>query len=153
VGDFVDVAGVSGTVKEVSLFITEMSTSDNIQITIPNGQIWGNVIRNYSINSTRRMELSVGIGYGSNLDHAFRVIRETMEKDPRILKDPAPVIALTNLGASSLDLTVRCWTKTADYWPARFDLLKAIKETLDAEGIEIPFPQQVSYEYKMEKKA
>lgn len=153
VGDFVEVAGVGGTVKDVSLFITEMSSPDNIQITIPNGQIWGNVIRNYSINDTRRLDLAVGVGYSSGLNHAFKVIQEAMKKDPRILMDPAPSTMLTSLGASSLDLTVRCWTKTADYWAVRFDLLKAVKETLDAEGIEIPFPQQVSYQYRMEKKA
>ncbi len=148
VGDYVEVAGVGGVVKDVSLFITEMSTPDNIQITVPNGQIWGNVIRNLTVNDTRRIDLTVGIGYGSRLQHAFDAIRATIAKDPRILKEPEPLAALSGLGSSSLDLTVRAWVKTADYWPVRFDLLRAIKETLDAEGIEIPFPHQVVFEHK-----
>lgn len=146
VGDYVEVAGVGGVVKDVSLFITEMSTPDNIQITVPNGQIWGNVIRNFTVNDTRRIDLAVGIGYVSRLQHAFDAIRATIERDPRILKEPEPLAALSGLGASSLDLTVRAWVKTADYWPVRFDLLRAIKETLDAEGIEIPYPHQVVFE-------
>lgn len=149
VGDYVEVAGVAGTVQEVSLFLTEMSTPDNIQITVPNGQIWGNVIRNFTVNDTRRIDLVVGVSYSSRLEQAFNAIRRTMAEDSRVLSNPEPTVALSGLGASSLDLTVRCWTKTADYWPVRFDLLKAIKETLDAEGIEIPFPHQVVYERKL----
>lgn len=145
VGDVVEVQGAAGTVRDVSLFVTEITTADNILITVPNGQIWGNAVRNLSINPTRRIELTVGISYDDDLDKAFAAILAVIAAEPRALKNPAPLVALNNLGASTLDLVIRVWTRTPENAAVRFDLLKAIKERLDAEGIEMPYPQQVTH--------
>lgn len=145
VGDFVDVQGASGTVKDVSLFVTELTTADNIQITVPNGQIWGNAVKNYSVNPTRRMEVNVSISYGQDMDRAMGAIHEVMAHDARILKDPAPLVIAMNMGANAVELVIRAWAKSPDFWPARFDLVKAIKQRLDAEGIETHLPQRVVY--------
>lgn len=153
VGDFVDVQGASGTVKDISLFVTELTTADNIQITVPNGQIWGNAVTNYSVNPTRRMEITVGVAYGADMDRAVGAIHDVLAHDERILKDPAPQVIVMTLAASSVDIVVRAWAKSADFWPTRFDLVKAIKQRLDAEGIEIPFPQQVVYMHQVEANA
>ncbi len=150
VGDFVDVQGASGTVKDVGLFVTVLNTGDGIQITVPNGQIWGNAVTNYSANPTRRMEVTVGIAYDSDLDRALKAIRDVLDHDERILKDPAPQLIVQALGASSIDIAVRAWANTSHFWPVRFEILKAIKLRLDAEGIEIPFPQQVVYMHQVE---
>lgn len=142
-GDFVDVAGVSGTVKEVRLFNTILSTPDNVRVYVPNGQIYGNTIKNVSANDTRRIDLVIGIGYDSPLDKAHQIMQRLVEGDERVLKDPAPTIAVAELADSSVNFVCRPWVKTADYWAVRFDLTRRIKEAFDAEGIEIPFPQRV----------
>jgi small conductance mechanosensitive channel len=148
VGDYVDAGGIAGTVKDVTLFTSELSTPDNVQIIVPNAQIWGAAIKNFSGYSTRRVDLAVGISYGDNIDDAFKAVQETIEGDSRVHKDPAPMVAVTNLGDSSVDLTVRVWTNGSDFWAVKFDLTKAIKEKLDASGIEIPFPQRVVHMQK-----
>lgn len=144
-GDFIDVQGASGTVEDMSLFITELTTADGIQMTVPNGQIWGNAITNYSANPTRRMDLNIGIAYEEDLDRAFAAVHNILAHDARILKEPAPQVMLTNLGAKSQELVVRLWSRREDYWTTRFDVLKAIKQRFDIERIEMAFRQQVVY--------
>lgn len=141
IGDYVEVAGQSGTVDTINLFITELATPDNKQIIVPNSSIWGQSVVNYSYHPTRRLDLEIAIGYGDDIDHAIRVIGDVLEAEERVLSDPEPMIAVGNLGASSVDLTVRVWVNAADYWPLKFDLTKRLKQTLDAKGIGIPFPQ------------
>ncbi len=141
VGDFVEVAGVAGTVKGITLFVTEMSTGDNVQIIIPNGQVWGAAVKNYSFHDNRRIDLVIGVGYGDDLAAAREAILAVIKADPRTLDAPEPLVAVSELADSSVNFVVRAWCKNSDYWPCRFDLLKAIKERLDAEGISIPYPQ------------
>jgi small conductance mechanosensitive channel len=142
-GQFVDIGGTSGTVKDLDLFTTELVTPDNVQIIVPNGQAWGSVITNYSAHDTRRVDLVFGIDYGDSADTAMRIILDTARADGRVLSDPAPWVRVTNLGSSSVDLTARLWCNSADYWDLKFSLIKAIKEGFDAGGISIPYPHSV----------
>jgi small conductance mechanosensitive channel len=143
IGDFIDGAGVAGTVKEIQLFTTVLATPDNIKIMVPNGKLFGDVIKNISGYDTRRIDLVVGIGYSSSIQKAYEVIMDVVKKDNRILADPAAQIAVSELADSSVNFVVRPWVKAADYWAVRFDLTRQIKEALDENGIEIPFPQRV----------
>lgn len=142
VGDVVDVGGTMGVVDEIGLFTTEMHTFDNIGIVMPNSRVWGTQIMNYSRYDTRRVDMEFGIGYGDDMEKAMRLISEALEEDDRVLDDPAPLIAVSNLGESSVDIRVRPWTRTSDVWPLRYHLTKRIKEKFDANGITIPFPQR-----------
>jgi small conductance mechanosensitive channel len=142
-GDYIDAAGVAGTVKEIELFTTELATPDNVKIMVPNGKIYGDIIKNYSANDTRRVDLVVGIGYDCSIQKALEVAKKLIKEDTRILSDPAPQIAVSELADSSVNLVVRPWVKKEDYWALRFDLTQKIKETFDQNGIEIPFPQRV----------
>lgn len=142
VGDFVEAGGVSGTVKEIGIFFTTLATPDNVRITMPNTKISGETIKNYSANPTRRIDLVMGVGYGDDLDLAMRTIREVVDEDDRVLADPQPQIAVSELGDSSVGIVVRPWVNGEDYWGVRFDLTKALKERLEAAGCEIPFPQR-----------
>jgi small conductance mechanosensitive channel len=146
VGDFIDAAGVAGTVKSIALFRTELATPDNVQIIVPNGKIFGDTIKNFSANDTRRIDLVIGIGYGSSIETAMKVINDILSSEKRLLEDPAPTIAVSELADSSVNLIVRPWVKASDYWPTRFDLTREIKEKLDAAGVEIPFPQRVIHQ-------
>lgn len=146
-GHFVEVGGIAGTVKELSLFTTELATADNVQIIVPNSQVWGQAVRNYSFHATRRVDIIFGISYGDDIGKAMAAIRAVIDADPRCRKDPAPLIAVTALSASSVDIVLRVWTRTEDYWPVKFDTTRAVKERLDAEGITIPFPTQTVYNY------
>lgn len=143
IGDFVEAGGVAGTVKDINLFTTELATGDNVQILIPNGQIWGSAIRNFSFNDTRRVDFGLGIGYEDDINKAFSAIRSVIEGESRAYKDPEPLIVVGELADSSVNLTIRIWVDASDYWGVRFDLNKAFKERLDQEGINIPYPQQV----------
>jgi len=140
-GDFVEAAGVSGTVEQIRIFNTVMKTGDNREITIPNSQIYSGIIVNFSARDTRRIDLVIGIGYDDNIGTAKNLIENIINNDSRLLKDPEPTIMVTALGDSSVDIAVRPWVNSGDYWPARADLLQIIKETFDAEGISIPYPQ------------
>lgn len=142
-GQFIDIGGTAGTVKDINLFITELATPDNVQIIIPNGQAWGAVIRNFSHHDTRRVDCVFGIDYGDNAETAKAVILEQVAADARILSDPAPWVRVTNLGDSSVDLTLRVWVPAADYWEVKFHLTQAVKEAFDARGISIPYPHTV----------
>ncbi len=142
-GEFVDIGGTSGTVKDLNLFFTELTTPDNVQIIVPNGQAWGAIITNYSVHDTRRLDLVFGIDYDDNADAAMAIIRRVAAADDRVHRDPEPWVRVTNLGDFSVDLTARLWCAAADYWELKFALTKAIKEAFDAEGISIPYPHSV----------
>jgi len=142
-GDYIDGAGVAGTVKDIELFNTILATPDNVKIMVPNGKLFGNVIKNFSAYDTRRIDLVVGIGYGSSIGKAVLVLQELIKKETRILSDPPFQIAVNELADSSVNLVVRPWVKNEDYWGVRWDLTRAIKESFDEHGIEIPFPQHV----------
>jgi small conductance mechanosensitive channel len=141
-GDFVSVAGVSGTVKDISLNTTELATLDNVQVIVPNAQVWGSIITNYSVYDTRRAEWTFGVSYGSNLATAEKVIRDTILSDTRALKDPEPFCQVNNLGDSSVDFLVRVWCKSSDKFSFEADMKRQVKEALDRAGIDIPFPTQ-----------
>ncbi|NQV79550.1 MAG: mechanosensitive ion channel [Alphaproteobacteria bacterium] len=140
VGDYVEVGGIGGTVEAVTLFLTQMVTPDNIKIVVPNGQVWGAVVKNYSHNPTRRCDIDVGIGYDDNIGDARAAVLECIAADPRALQDPAPAIVPLGFGESSVDLQVRVWAKTEDFWAFRFALIQAIKEKFEERGITIPYP-------------
>jgi len=142
IGDYIMGAGEAGTVKEISLFTTVLSTPDNVKIMVPNGKLFGDVIKNVSAYDTRRVDFVIGIGYGSDIQKAYDVLDGLIKQDSRILPEPAPQIAVSELADSSVNFVVRPWVKSPDYWPVKFDMTRKIKEAFDANGIEIPFPQQ-----------
>ena len=143
VGDVVEAGGVKGKVTDIAIFSTTITTPDNVKIIAPNSKIYGDVITNYNGYDTRRVDWAVGIGYDANIDDAKRVLLDVVAADARVLKDPDPVILLTEMADSSINLSVRVWAKAADYWNIYFECNQAFKEALDANGIEIPFPQRV----------
>ena len=143
IGDFITAGGQTGTVKEIGLFTTEMATGDNVKIIVPNGQIWGSAIQNFSGHTTRRVDLMMGIDYGDNIDTAMATINRVIGEEARALKDPESVVAVAELADSSVNIVVRVWVNAADYWGVRWDITKKLKEQLEADGISIPYPQQV----------
>ncbi|MDF1543604.1 MAG: mechanosensitive ion channel [bacterium] len=141
-GDFVEAAGVAGVVENISIFSTLMKTGDNKQMIIPNSNITGGNITNYSAKETRRVDLVFGIGYDDDLKKAKQLLEEILKADDRILSDPAPVVAVSELADSSVNFIVRPWVNSADYWAVYWDLTEKVKLTFDAQGISIPFPQR-----------
>ena len=150
VGDFVEAAGIAGVVEQVQILTTVLKTGDNKQIIVPNGQIMDSIITNYSANDKRRVDMVVGVSYEDDLDKVRATIDELIAADERILSDPAPTVAVSELAVSSVNFVVRPWVKTADYWGVMFDLTEAIKKRFDKEGISFPFPQQDVHLYKAE---
>lgn len=142
VGDFIEVSGHMGTVKRLSLFMTELAMVDNVQILIPNGKVWDQAMKNYSANPTRRMEFILGIGYSDDMDKAIKAVQGVLKKEKRLLDDPAPFVAVNSLGDSSVNLVIRAWAKKEDFWDTKFTIQKQLKEAMDKAGIEIPFPQR-----------
>ncbi len=142
VGDFIDAAGVAGSVKEIRLFNTVLATPDNIKVIVPNGKIYGDVIKNITGYDTRRVDFVFGIGYTSSIQKAYDIISGILREDNRILPEPAPQIAVAELDDSSVNFVVRPWVKKEDYWGVKFDITRKVKEEFDANGIEIPFPQR-----------
>lgn len=142
VGDFVEAGGVSGVVEEIQIFSTKMKSGDNKEITVPNGQIVGSTITNYSAKETRRVDLVIGVSYEDDLKKVRAVLEDILNSDERILKDPAPTIGVLELGDSSVNFAVRPWVKSGDYWPVLFAVQENVKLRFDAEGISIPYPQQ-----------
>ncbi|HDZ9479140.1 TPA: small-conductance mechanosensitive channel MscS [Vibrio cholerae] len=140
-GDYVEIGGVAGSVDSIQIFQTVLKSPDNKMVVVPNSAVIGGAITNYSRHETRRVDMVIGVSYKSDLQKTKRVLRETLEKDPRILKDPDMTIGVLTLADSSINFVVRPWCKTSDYWAVYFDSMQAIKEALDANGIEIPFPQ------------
>ncbi|MEZ5675153.1 small conductance mechanosensitive channel [Thalassovita litoralis] len=141
-GDFVQISGEMGTVKSISLNYTELASAANVQIIIPNAQVWGNTIINYSIYPTRRAEWIFGVSYDSDLKLAEDTIRTTIMADPRSKTDPAPFVQVNNLGDFSVDFLVRVWVDSADFFAYQADMKRAVKEALDKAGVDIPFPTQ-----------
>ena len=139
-GDFVEVNGQMGTVKDITLNFIELSAVSNVQIIIPNAQVWGNTIVNYSSYDTRRAEWVFGVGYGANLKLAEDTIRETIMADERSRTEPSPFIQVNNLGESSVDFLVRVWCSSGDYFQYQADMKRRVKEALDDAGVPIPFP-------------
>lgn len=143
IGDVVELAGILGIVKEVHIFSTIINTLDNIKVIVPNSKIYGDTIKNYAGNDTRRVDMVIGISYGSNIAKAIEVAMNVMKADQRVLAEPEPVVAVSELADSSVNLVVRPWTNKENYWGVMFDTTRKIKEAFDANGIEIPFPQRV----------
>ncbi len=148
VGDFIEGAGVSGVVEEILIFTTTLKTPDNKMVIVPNSKIGSDNIINYSAKDTRRVDLTVGIGYGEEIAGARAVLEDIVANDSRILKDPVHQIAVSQLADSSVDFVVRVWVNTPDYWDVYFDTTEKIKLKFDAAGISIPFPQQDVHLYK-----
>lgn len=145
VGDFVEAGGSTGVVEEIQIFNTLMKTGDNVQIIVPNSAITGSVITNYSAKETRRIDLTVGCGYGDDLKAVKEYLQQLVRSDDRILQDPEPVVAVSELGDSSVNFVVRPWVQSADYWAVRWDLTEKIKVDFDAKGFNFPFPSQDVY--------
>jgi small conductance mechanosensitive channel len=143
VGDYIEGAGISGSVEELGIFVTRLKTPDNKAIFVPNGKLAGDNLINYTLNDTRRMDLVVGVGYSEDVREVQKVLLDILNEDKRILADPAPIVAVLALGDSSVDFAVRPWVPTAQYWDIYFEIVGKIKTRLDEKGIEIPFPQRV----------
>lgn len=142
VGDFVEIGGVSGTVKEIGVFVSTLATPDNVRITVPNTKISGEIIKNFSAYETRRIDLVMSVGYDDDLGEAVRICTDVVKADARVLSDPSPVVGVHELGDSSVNLVVRPWVNSPDYWATRWDLTRTLKEKLEAGGLSIPFPQR-----------
>jgi small conductance mechanosensitive channel len=141
-GDWIEGGGTAGSVQEIGLFSTVLHTADNVRVIVPNAALWGDVIKNYSSNATRRNDLVIGISYDDDIARATEVIRSVLAAEERVLAEPAPVVAVGNLGDSSVDLLVRPWCAASDYWALRWDLTRRLKEQLEAAGCSIPYPQR-----------
>lgn len=144
VGDYVTIAGKSGTVKRLDLFNTELVDPDGIKIVAPNGKAFGDVMVNYTDIPRRRIQLQFGIDYDDSIEHAIDVVMGIACADERVLKEPAPWCMVTDLAPSQVTVELRCWASVADYWTVRFDLLRQVKEAFDAAGITIPYPTQTT---------
>lgn len=153
VGDVVEIGGVTGKVDSITIFTTILNTPDNQRLIIPNGSVTNGVIKNITANSTRRVDLVMGIGYEDDIPKAKKIMTDIVEADGRVLKDPAPTIAVFELADSSVNFVVRPWVKTEDYWDVYFDLTEKIKVTFDQEGISIPFPQSDIHLYQEKTEA
>ena len=140
-GDFIEASGIAGIVEQIGMFSTVIKTGDNRVITVPNGLVYSSTITNYSAEATRRIDLKVGISYNDDIPKAKSLIAEVVAADTRVLAEPAPTILVLELGASSVDIAVRPWVKSSDYWAARSDLLERIKTVLEDNGLSIPYPQ------------
>jgi small conductance mechanosensitive channel len=141
-GDFVNIGGAMGVVEEIKIIHTTLKTLDNQIVVVPNNNITTQNITNYSALPTRRIDLTIGIGYGSDLLKAKQVLQELLETEPRILKDPAPSVVVSELADNAVNFAFRGWTASGDWWATRCDLTERIKLRFDEEGIEIPFPQR-----------
>jgi len=141
VGDYINACGCEGAVTEISLFATTLHTADNRNVVIPNGTLSNSNIVNYSANEKRRVDMSVDVAYNSDLKRAREVIMEILDRDEKVLKDPAYVVAVDNLGDSGITILIRPWVKTEDYWEVKWRILEQVHDRLDEEGIDIPFPQ------------
>lgn len=148
VGDYIEGQNANGTVREIQIFHTILTTVDNKVIYVPNGALSSNAITNYNKQETRHAEWVFGVEYGEDFEKVKAVLQRIIDADPRILKDPAPMIALGALSASSVDIKVRAWAKTADYWDVYFDMNKIVYDTFNKEGIGFPFPQLTVHQAK-----
>ncbi|MEG3221664.1 small-conductance mechanosensitive channel MscS [Vibrio gigantis] len=149
-GDYVEIGGVAGSVDSIQIFQTVLTTPDNKMVVVPNGSVIGSPITNYSRHDTRRIDLMIGVSYGADLQKTKELLTKICESDERVLKEPGVQVGVHTLADSSVNFVVRPWVSTAEYWNVYFDLMQAIKEGLDKEGIEIPFPQMDVHMNKVE---
>lgn len=152
VGDFIEAQGVSGTVSEISIFYTHLTTIGNQRVVIPNGELSNNKVTNYSTLPIRKNSMAVGISYDSDIKKAREVLLSIVNKDERTLQDPEPQVVVTGLGDNSVDLSLRFWAKQEDYWGLHFDTIEALKVQLEDAGVSFPFPQRDVHLYNMDKK-
>ncbi len=150
VGDFVEAAGVSGSIDSVQIFNTVLQTSDNKRVVVPNSQITNGVITNFSANDTRRLDLTFGVAYADDVDKVRNLLQSIAANCQYVLPEPEPLVALHTLADSSVNFVVRPWVKTADYWKAHFEITETVKKRFDAEGISFPFPQQDVHLHKVD---
>jgi len=151
IGDYIEGAGTAGTVEAIQIFTTQLQTPDNKTVIIPNAKLTTGNITNWSAKETRRVDLVIGIGYGDDIDKAKKIMADILANDERILKDPAPNIAVVELADSSVNFVVRPWVKSEHYWDVYFDTTENIKKSFDAQGISIPFPQRDVHMYEHKK--
>ncbi len=142
IGDFVEVGGQSGSVDAIGMFSTTLNTPDNVRIIIPNSNVFGSTVKNYAANDTRRVDLVIGVSYNDDIEVAMQTIRAILDGDARVLADPKPVVAVHELGDSSVNLVVRPWCLRQVYWNLRWDLVRYIKEQIETAGCSIPYPQR-----------
>jgi small conductance mechanosensitive channel len=142
VGDYIEASGAAGTVAEIGVFSTTLNTPDNVKIILPNSGIFGATIKNFSANDTRRNDIVLGISYDDDIANAIAVVNAVLSKDSRVLSEPEPTVAVSELADSSVNLVVRPWCRKEDYWGLRFDLIRKLKEDLEQGGCSIPYPQQ-----------
>jgi len=148
VGDFIEGGGVAGIVEKIEIFTTQLKTPDNKTIIIPNAKLTGDNITNFNVKGTRRVDFVFGISYGDDIDKARSIIKEIIDQDERVMKEPEPAIVVSELADSSVNLTVRAWTSAADYWSFFFDTMENVKKQFDAQGVSIPFPQRDVHIYE-----
>jgi small conductance mechanosensitive channel len=148
VGDYIEGGGVAGTVEEISIFTTILASPDNKTIIVPNAKLTEDNIVNWTVKGTRRMDLTMGIGYGDNIDKARQVIKDVLAEETRLLSTPEPLVAVVELGDSSVNFVVRPWVKPSDYWDVYFTLTEKLKKAFDANDISIPFPQRDVHIYE-----
>jgi len=148
VGDYVEAAGVAGTVEVIQIFTTTLKTPDNKTVIVPNSNVTGDNIVNWTVKGTRRVDMVFGIGYDDDIDKAKQILNDVLSKDERILKDPAMLIAVSELADSSVNFVVRPWVNIADYWGVYFDAMENVKKAFDEAGISIPYPQQDVHMYQ-----
>ena len=141
-GDLIEAGGGKGSVEVIGLFSTTLNTPDNVRIILPNSSVFGQTIKNYTVNDTRRNDIVVGVSYNDDLGVVVQTIRRVLGADDRVLREPEPVVAVSELGDSSVNIVVRPWCNRDDYWQLRFDLMRKLKEQLEADGCSIPFPQR-----------
>jgi small conductance mechanosensitive channel len=141
VGDYIEANGVGGTVTDIAIFYTTLTTPDNKKIVVPNGSLSNSIVTNYSANDTRRLDLTFGISYNTDLDLAKKVLLSCAKLDDRILSDPAPVVYITAHGDSAVSVQLRVWVRKENYWDVNFAMIEQVKRSFDQLGVEIPFPQ------------
>jgi len=149
-GDVIEAAGVKGKVVDIAIFSTTINTPDNVRITVPNGELYGGIIKNFNGHDTRRIDMVMGIGYNADIDQAMQILQDLCDKDERIFKDPAVTIGVSELADSSVNIVLRPWAKSTDYWGIYFDMHKNVKQAFDAAGIDIPYPQTVVHLNKID---
>ncbi|TVP88970.1 MAG: mechanosensitive ion channel family protein [Pseudomonadaceae bacterium] len=151
VGEYIEAQGIGGTVDSIQIFHTVLKSPDNKTVVVPNGSLSNGNIINYSRQPTRRVDVNIGIDYGDDIKKAREILLRLAAADDRVLKDPEAAVRLTGLGDSSVDLSLRMWTKTEDFWGVMWDITELAKETFDQEGITIPFPQRTVHMMAQEK--
>ena len=147
-GNFIKAGGEAGTVIEIGILSTELKTPDNVKIILPNSQVMSGSITNFSAHSIRRVDMVLGVSYGDDLGKVKQIIHKLFAADERVLEDPEPIVAVSNLGDSSVDFIVRPWVQADDYWAFKYDFIQSMKEACEAEGVSIPFPQRDLHLYK-----